>query len=172
MPQFSSISELNAYINVVVQEILDKISSDVEERVFNLVKERLYDPPGRNMGGYTGAYYDTTYDFLTSVTRAEPKFSDGKIEVEIYYDSNKIMPQYRSEEEYWNVHMDTDEQVEDIWNGMSIPELLPLWMEYGTNKGLAPRNGIHVMQDVYNDLKKTYKSEFIKELKKYGIKVK
>lgn len=163
MPQFRNISDLNRFLNVVLEEVLLEVSEEIEREVLERVERNVYSSTPHD--------YQRTWDFLASVTRAEPRYEKGSIEIEIYYDSDKLLPRAMGNGE-WNQHMSViGDRVDDVWNGKSVPELLPLWIEYGTENGLKPRSkGAHVMDSVYNDLKNTYKDKFIKKLRKYGIK--
>lgn len=162
MPAFRDLKSLNTYLNVVLEEVLIAVADKVEQKVVDSTYTKIYT--------YNNDIYKRTYDYLASITRAEPKFNNGTIDVEIFYDPNKMLP--RETTNRWNEHMNAYGQVEDIWNGMSVPELLPLWIEKGTERGLYPRTGVHVLETVYENLKDNYKTLFKTELKKYGIKVK
>lgn len=172
MPECRTISEVNNYITLFVTRVIQDIADEVREDVYRDVREEYNNSimvQSRKSDDYYK--YNHTFDVLESICQPKVKFSNGVLEVEIYYDPDKIEPYNTGDESMWNAHMDVNGKT--TWAGMSIPELIPIWMELGTTRGLSPREGWGIMEAWHNDLKRTLRNRVKRELKsRYGLKVK
>lgn len=175
MPQCRSIKEVNDYINVFVLRAIQEIADDIREEVYKDVRDE-YNFSMRSIHSRGTSenskyfQYEHTFDVLESICQPQAKLVNGKIEVEIYYDPDKIKPFY-NKNNYWNSHMNITGGT--TWKGVSIPELLPIWLELGTDYGLAPREGWEIMGKWHRQVKSTLKRRIKAILKsKYGLKVK
>lgn len=172
MPECRTVSEINDYITLFVARVIQDIADEVREDVYRDVRSQYnHSIMMQNRKSNDYYRYNHTFDVLESICQPKVIMSKGMLEVEIYYDPDKIKPLNTGEESMWNSHMDVNGN--DTWNGMSIPELIPIWMELGTTNGLAPRDGWGIMEAWHNNLKATLKSRVKSELKsRYGLKVK
>lgn len=167
MKTFSSVSALNDYLVEVINEVINDIAEEIETDLREKVREAYISTIG-NKDDYFK--YTPTYEFLNSITRPRAEVKNGEINIEIYFDPSKMTPKFR-EDEYWNAHMGMSGQEDDVWNGMSVPELLPFWIEYGTQNGMYRREEADSVGKVFRLYEQIFSQLIIKELKKrYGIK--
>lgn len=172
MPECRSVDELNSYVRLYVLRVIQDIADEVREDVYKDVRQEYNDSIRRISLSNKDEYfqYEHTFDVLESISQPKAKLVGKTIEVEIYYDSSKITP-FLNKNNYWNSHMDIIQQT--TWNGASIPEMIPVWLERGTESGLAPREGWGIMEKWCQMLKRTLKGRVQRELKaRYGLKVK
>lgn len=164
---FVNVKALNKYVIKAINDILEDISFDIELELRHKVREAYISDRSRDDDP---EYYTPTFDFLNSISRAKPVPKNGVINIEVYFDPKKMPPEMRNDE-LWNAHMGMSGQYENVYNGMSVSELLPFWIEYGTKKGLFQRKGTDSVGKVF----KLYEDIFPKLLKlelekRYGIK--
>lgn len=166
--EFSNVSALNQYIANAINDVIEDISDEIEVELRDKVRD-AYLSSQSNKGDYFK--YTPTYEFLNSITKARAKLKDkNSISIEIYFDPSKMTPEFR-DDEYWNAHMGFSGEVDNVWNGMSVPELLPYWIEYGTSRGMFPREGADSVGEVFRLYEHIFPQLIIRELKKrYGIK--
>lgn len=158
MPTFTTISALNQYIKNVVKQSIQTIAEDVREEVYEEVSDKLLN----NHSGGNGYYaYQHTFEVLESICEPKVKYVNNTVEVEIYYDTDKIQPHY-VDNSFWNQHMSI--------TGEDVSEILPLWLEEGTTGGLYPREGWGIIKEWQDELKRTLKRRVQVELLRKGIK--
>lgn len=171
MPELRTAKQINDYIGACVLRVIQDLADQVRADVYRDVRDELNDSLRRqSMKPNQFFAYEHTWDVLESICRPEASLKNGKVEVEIYYDTDLIKPQ-RNDESFWNSHMDVNGDT--TWGGKSIPELVPVWLELGTVDGLAPREGWAIMEKWHNWVKVALKRRLKTELKqKFGLKVK
>lgn len=152
MTDIRSYKELFKVINQNIQLSLEQVGKQVQKMVKDYILEELY----RN---HQPTEYDRTFEFLNSVSVSKvDEITKGKYTVQIYFDLNKIFPMEISDST-WNQHM-------DIWgNSQVFEERLILWLEQGTKKGLYPREGIHSMETIREDLARS--KEYVQMIKEF-----
>lgn len=165
--EFASVKALNRYIINAIDDVLEDISFEIELDVRDKVKEAyISDRTTDN----DPDYYTPTYDFLNSISRLKPVSKNGNINIEIYFDPKKIPPEIRNDE-LWNAHMGLHGEYDSVYNGMSVSELLPFWIEYGTKRGKFPRKGTDSVGKVFRLYEQILPQLMSRELeKRYGIK--
>jgi len=143
------------YINKNIKTVLPDVAEGVKKIVQHEIWELLYSSYNYE--------YQRTYDFIASVSvKNINKLSDGTLEIEIYYDTSKIIPNFVEGSKY-NQHMD--------YYGNDVSDKIPLWLESGTeanNGNFYPRTGIGAMKKVAEEEKLRFESKLLNELKKKG----
>jgi hypothetical protein len=149
------LDKLFAHVNKNIAEVLPNVAEEIKKIVQHEIWELLYSSYNHE--------YQRTYDFIDSVSvKNINKLSDGTLEIEIYYDSSKIIPSVVENSKY-NQHMD--------YYGNDVPDKIPLWLESGTdanNGNFFPRDGIGAMKKVAEEEKLRFESKLLNELKKKG----
>lgn len=170
MPECRSVKELNDYIGAYMVRVIQDIADQVRDDVYRDVRDEINDSIRRQSAKSNQFYaYEHTWDVLESICKPQAKYESGRVEVEIYYDTDEINAKY-NKESFWNSHMDVNGGTS--WGGQSIPELMPIWLELGTEYGLAPREGWGIMEKWHNWVKSALKNRVKAELKtRYGLKV-
>ncbi|KDN90469.1 hypothetical protein MF621_004143 (plasmid) [Bacillus velezensis] len=158
--RFKTVSELQKNLkNDILNSIKDKISEACVEIVRKNINDKVYKsyiPQGENS-------YDRTYELLDSVVVGNFKLGTKYAQFEIYMDSNRINPYVTSEGE-WNKHVSFDPIDES--------EMIPLWIEEGTDGSLWDRDGAHYMEESSIQLDDSLYKELARELKRNGWEVK
>lgn len=168
--EFSSISKMQEYVVQAINDIIDDIAEDVRMDLRDIVRDNYKSSVSRGQSDYFA--YTPTFEFLESITKAKAISDRNTINIEIYFDPSKMTPEMRSHE-WWNAHMGFYGEVENVWNGMSVPELIPFWIEYGTSKGMYPREGANNVKTIFELYQKALPKLIIQELKaRYNIKTK
>lgn len=168
MPYFSNIKQLNNYISQVVGNAVDNIAEEIKDRIYEQVASSYHSSLG---GGYY--QYEPTFQLLHSITKVRTINTKNLIEIEVFFDTSKIEGEMTKT--YWNKHVGMGGKT-TTRNGKDIIESLPFWLEEGVSAStgtLYPREGWHVVADIYATYMVLYKSEIIRLLKaKYGITAK
>jgi hypothetical protein len=87
--------------------------------------------------------YQRTYDILNSITVSKVKHMSDGYEVSIYFDETKIrMIEY---EGLFNAHLSIDGS--GMYQGMSIPQWVVYWMNYGQNSPKYSYEGAGFLED-------------------------
>lgn len=135
MTQFNNFKDLIKYINKCVEINTEKIAKEISGVLRKYVQDNWYND-------YTPAHYERTMDILNSITVSKAKKTMLGYDVEIYFDESKIrMIEYSG----FNAHMSVDG--EGIYQGMSIPEWVVYWMNYGQNSPLWSYQGAFFLED-------------------------
>jgi hypothetical protein len=135
MPTFNSFSGLNKYIQ---DNIKYALQDDVARKVKSIIDEFALQ---NQINAYNPTDYQRTYEFFKSLTIGDVEKIDGGYSIEIYYDSQKIGSYITNSG--WNQHADIYGNAS--WNGKSIPEWIPYWIEYGTNGSLWDREPANII---------------------------
>jgi len=158
MSDFRDYKSLFKYINQNIKLSLDQVAQQVQQMVKDFIIQELYQ-------NYKPTEYDRTYEFLNSVSVSKvEEITKGKYMVQIYFDTSLIHPYITSS--FWNAHASV--------TGHNMSSFIPLFLEEGTDfPSLYPREGIHSMETIREDLDRSKKyMGMIKEfLEKKGFKV-
>lgn len=134
----------------VSQICMDIVRNNIMDRVYN-----AYVPSGMNA-------YDRTYELLECVTIGDPIVGNRYLTFEIFMDSSKIDP-YATANGEWNQH----QSVENI----DESDMIPLWIEKGTEGSLWDREGAHYMEQSAMQIDSTLHKVLARELRGQGWKV-
>lgn len=139
MPSFSDFDSLFNYIGKNIKQPLQQIAQEIEQEMKDYIMREKYN--------WTTEDYVRTYDYINSITISPILNSRHGVDVEIYFDSNKITPSNAPQGSTWNRH-------KDIY-GNSVNEQIPFWIEEGN--GDSPYyqyEGIHVIKNTVEDLER------------------
>lgn len=145
--------DLDGYLRSRINDAVMSCAKIAEIKLKDDIMSKLYNE-------YNPKEYQRTYDFLESVSLKPIVGKKNTINVMIYYDTSKIIPNFV--EDNWNQH-------EDIW-GIDVHEFIPLWLEFGTKNSLWDREGIYAMEGLEIYLRDRYKDMLKKELERKGLK--
>jgi predicted RNA binding protein YcfA (HicA-like mRNA interferase family) len=138
---------------------LEQVARKIEDILKQYIMDEWY-------GRMNPEDYSRTYNFVNSISvKPTQEIKDGWM-VEIYFDNEKIFPEYADEDRTWNKHMSV--------YGEDVSDYIPEWIERGNNSPIYNYKGVHMMQNTFEYCEK-YNipiKEMIKELKKYGFNVK
>lgn len=156
---FKTVSALQGQLK---QDLMDSVRNRIAQICMNVVRDSLMDRVYFNYVPQGETAYDRTYELLDSVTVSEPVIGSKYMYFEIYMDTSKINP-YVTEDDEWNQHASVDP--------MDVSEMIPLWIEEGTDGGLWDREGAHYMEHSAMRLDGTLHQAFARELRNQGWKV-
>lgn len=161
---FKNLDGLFKYVEKNLRLTLNDVALLVEKEMKEYIMKKLYQ-------SYNPKEYHRSYDYINSLTVGKVVQVGTSFNVEVYFDPKKIK-QEEVHDSAWNRHMSVDGNTE--WNGTPINELIPYFIEYGTNGSLWDREGINVTTETIRELEDTKKHlEVIKNvLKQRGINVK
>lgn len=158
MPSFNNVNDLMKFIKRTTRYPLEQVAHKVEDILKQYILDNWY-------GRMTPSDYSRSYQFINSLTiKPTQEINDGW-QIEIYFDNEKIMPMYADDDRYWNKHMSV--------YGEDVSDDIPFFIEYGNNSPIYEYQGIHMVKntaDYCRDNNIPIK-EMIRELKKYGFKV-
>jgi hypothetical protein len=136
MPTFNNLQVAYEFIKNNVKNSFEDLSKEIYRVIQLYIEERQYD--------WTPKDYIRTMEYLNSLTISEIKSNGNGYSVEIYFDTNKIIP--HTVEGNWNQH-------EDFW-GNPTSEFIPLWLEEGSpNNPYFQHPGNHAVRDALNEFK-------------------
>jgi hypothetical protein len=136
MPTFNNLDSFLNYLQKSLKPSLAELSLQIEEIIKKYIMDRQY--------GWNPKYYFRTYDYINSLTISKIVESGNGYEVELFFDTNKIIP--RTVKGNWNQH-------EDFW-GNPTSEFIPLWLEEGSpNNPYFQHPGNHAVRDALNEFK-------------------
>jgi hypothetical protein len=169
---FKSIQELNTYLNGKLLIAMDGVGEKALNHMKNYIENKLKETEPK--------VYKRTWEYLNSIDRIKAHMvTGGSIETIIYYNTDKITPYLPSSvfNDWTGYEQDngmTWGQHSDIY-GNSIVEILPLWMEEGTdsvNGNFYPRKGLGGIIDLKEWVISNFRKELAIELRKQGIQTK
>ena len=172
MNNFKSIKEVQDYLNQKLIIAMDAVGEKALKHMKDYVKNKFEETEPK--------VYIRTYEYLNSIDRIKAHMnSDGSIETIIYYNMDKITPYLPSGvfNDWTGYTMDNGMswgQHTDIY-GNSVAEILPLWMEEGTearNGNFYPREGIGGIVDLKEWVERNFRNELKAELKRQKLNVK
>ena len=162
----SDLERMLKYIEKHMKFALEDVAKMVEEEIKDYVMRNLY-----NIDSPTA--YTRTYDYINSLTVSKVKQNaDGGYTVEIFFDTDKIMPQPPDGEGRWSRHSSIT-SYNGGGSGDDVSDMIPVWLEYGTNGGLFDRDGIYAMENTKKIMEETkyHLYEIKKILEKKGFKI-
>jgi len=163
-----TITQLKMEMGKRIKKSLIQVGDMVIKEIQQYLMKHLY--------ANTPEDYERTWDLFNSLTVKEIKTSGDIYTIEVYFDKDKI----KSNEilNNWNQHMsfvtkNRSAGEAKYWEGQSISQALPWWIELGEDSLIFPREGIHMVKNTTEKLRST--KEHIEELKKilktkYNIK--
>jgi hypothetical protein len=152
-------SDYNALIKHLENNILSdiqKIGEEVKGILRNNVRVLWYERNGMN---WSPQDYERSFQLIESITCRKAIKTGNKYEVEIFFDTNKIIPMYGTDDKPWTRHM-------SVVDYTDVSEAIPLWIEEGNNNSsIYSYDGVHPVQTTKQDLKDdNYIKERLKEL--------
>lgn len=146
----------------VLQPLLKKLAKKVGKKLQDYINEHWY-------VNSESEYYDRTYDFLTSVTDIEIKMSGKDCAYEVFIDYNK-MSQHPSGAGMFGARTSLNDDTE--YDGKSISEWLIQWIEKGQKSPVNSYEGIHMFENVSEQLKTEINSLIYSSFAEMGISIK
>jgi hypothetical protein len=144
MPTFNNLDSLFNFVKKNTKAVLPQLTQQIEETIKKYIMERQYK--------WQPDDYFRTYDYINSLTVSKIEERGEVYHVELYFDTDKIIP--NTVKGNWNQH-------EDFW-GNPTNEDIPLWLEEGTpGNPYFQHPGNHAILDTYNEYKD---SKAVKEL--------
>ncbi len=153
-----------------VKFALEEVAKVVEKEIKNYIMVNLYNK-------YEPKYYTRTYNYINSLSVKKAKKVDNGYVVEIFFDTDKIMPLPPDGDGEnglgrWSRHSSITSYLNG-GSGDDMSDMIPLWMEYGVVGSLWDRDGIYSIENNIAIMKKTkyHLDEIKKVLESRGIKV-
>ena len=142
---------------------LEEVARVVEEEIKDYIKRNLYDK-------YEPQAYTRTYDYINSLTIRKAKKIGNGYSVEIFFDTDKIMPRPPDGAGRWSRHSSITSYNRG-GSGDDVSDMIPVWMEYGTSGSLWDRDGIYSIENTKKIMEQTkyHLHEIVKILKSRGI---
>lgn len=123
MPKFSSLKDLNKFVEKNIEIVANQLGEIVEKELIFWLKETVYkDSPFE---------YHRTFELLNSITIGDLKKDKNKISCSVYFDSSKINQTLATNS--WNHHMSVFGYKEDKKYNEPINEMIPYYLNYGTD---------------------------------------
>jgi hypothetical protein len=132
---FTNLNDLYKYLESQVEVNLQKIGIEIAGILKHYVQENWYNRMDSVKLGFD--QYERTMEVLNSISVEKVKKVGNTFEVKIFFDETKIHSIHR--DGTWNAHMSLDGSTE--YGGMSIPEWVVWWMNYGQNSSVYPYPG-------------------------------
>lgn len=150
------------YLERHVKFSLEEVAKIVEEEIKDYIKRNLYDK-------YEPQAYTRTYDYINSLTIRKAKKVGNGYAVEIFFDTDKIMPRPPDGKGRWSSHSSITSYNRG-GGGDDVSDMIPLWLEYG-HDGIWSRDGIYSMENTKKIMEQTkyHLHEIVKILKSRGI---
>jgi hypothetical protein len=160
--KFDSISALMKHIENEVILSLKIVAEDIRQIIKDYVEKEVYQ-------AYTPHEYSRTYELLNSLEISEIKKIGNVFSFDIFFNPDKI-GMYDTRDK-WNQHKSVYGY--ETWHGMKLNELIPWFIENGTEGGLWDRDGIYAMEYVKERLENTneHLKKIVKVLKSKGYDV-
>jgi hypothetical protein len=140
-------SDFNALIKHLENNIvldIQKIGEEVKNVLRNNVRVLWYERNGMN---WTPQDYERTWQLIDSISVSKAIKLGNKYQVEVYYDTDKIVPMYGTEDKPWTRHM-------SITDFSDVSEAIPFWVEEGNNNSpIYSYEGVYPVKTTIEDLK-------------------
>jgi len=155
---------LEKYVKMTLEQALREMAKETAEFLSQMVKSHIYRTPESN-------YYDRTMEFLNSITQSQVKKVGNELQIEVYFDSDKIYPHSSPPgSEKFNAHMSLDGSAS--YNGRSIGNWLVEWLEEGFSGGvLPPQEGHFFIKETREWLVDELDGILIKAFKRAGFDI-
>jgi hypothetical protein len=160
MITFNNLSQVEQYIMKQLEESMRILSNDIKSMIKEYINNNLYQR-------YYPHEYQRTGQFLDCLdVRVIRK--GNSVEAEIFFNTDYI-DMNEVEDSKWNQHMSVDGS--ETWNGASVSEWIPYFMEYGTHNSLWDRDGLHSMETIQKEIENTkyHLKELMTFLKARGV---
>jgi hypothetical protein len=160
---FDSLSALMKYIENEVIYSLGLVAEDIRKIISEYVDKEVYQ-------AHKPFEYTRTYELLNSLDISDIKINGNTYSFDIFFNPDKI-GMYDTGDK-WNQHKSVYGY--ETWHGLDINELIPWFIENGTEGSLWDRDGIHSMEYIKERLEKTneHLKKIVKVLKAKGYDVK
>lgn len=132
MPQFNNLESALRYLKKNVKVGIKQV---IENKIEGILKQYILD----NQYDWTPKDYVRTYQYINCLTLGKVIETSQGFSVELYFDTDKIIPDEAPEGSSWNRHMDIDKN--------DIKEYLPLWLEEGTKNPIFSHGGNHAIKN-------------------------
>jgi hypothetical protein len=140
LPDFNDLKPLYKYLlTQIIPQQMEKIGEEVKDYLKNLLLTRWYKT-------YNPTHYSRTNMLIDSITLRPVKITGDTVEVEIYFDENKITPVPASQDGYFPSHSNITDGA-DSWGGQSYGELLVDWIENGQSSSIYSASGVYMVRD-------------------------
>lgn len=161
----ADLKKMLQYAERHVKIALEEVAKVVEEEIKNYVMKNLYN-------AYEPTHYTRTYDYINSLTVRKARKEGNGYTVEIFFDTDKIYPRAPDEKGRWSRHS----SITSYNKGRTpddVSDMIPVWIEYGTNGSLWDRDGIYTMENTKKIMEQTkyHLHEIKKILEKRGFKI-
>ena len=153
--QFRNMKQLKNGIDVQIKNILNNLTNDVYNELYNNVKENIYE--------WQPSKYSRTMQVLESISKTKILHTGSGYKVYIYFDVDKIVPEYRMPNE-WNAHASFDNSEVDG------NDLLG-WLEYGTDSMFYSHSESKFYRDTLEWLYYEFNTMVKTKLIKCGFKI-
>lgn len=168
MPSFKSMDEMHAYID---SQMAKSVQKDVVKSVSQKIKKLLEDWVMSTVYENSHYAYERTFEFLDSITIGNVTTAKGVTSCEIYFDADKIN-QTLSKNTKWNSHMSVYGYKNDESNGQPINEMIPYYLEYGTESPVYSHDENKFLESTRKELERGYFADLVKDyLRSNGINV-
>lgn len=163
MPVFNSMSDMLKYVqNEIAIVSKNELGERIKKELAAFVFKKVY--------FYPAYEYDRTFDLINSITIGDVKEEDGGISCSVYFDSDKIIP--TQSDNKWQQHRSVFNYDEDIKYSESISDMIPYYLEYGTQSPIYSHPAHGFMEATIRSLNKgLFKREIKKILKSRGYEV-
>jgi hypothetical protein len=161
---FDSISELMKHLETCVLLDTQKIGNEIKNVLRNNVRVLWYERNGMN---WTPQDYERSWQLIDSITCTQVVKKGNTYNVTIFFDTDKIIPMYGTDDNPWTRHM-------SIVDYSDVSEAIPLWMEEGNNNSsIYSYEGTYPVRETKEWIKDDdYIRERLKELlEKQGYEV-
>lgn len=170
MPTFNikstaDLQRMLQYAEKHVKFALEEVAKVVEEEIKDYIMKNLYND-------YDPQAYTRTYDYINSLTvKKAVKEGNGYV-VELFFDPDKITPRPPDDVGRWSSHSSIT-SYNGGGTGDDVSDMIPIWMEYGTNGSLWDRDGIYTMENTKEIMEQTkyHLYEIKKILESKGFKI-
>jgi len=140
--KFDNWNDLFKHLEQTVELNLPTVAQKIANILKMYVRENWYDK-------YEPLYYERTMDVLNSITVDKIKKNGNILEVEIYFDKNKIEQKestFPLPEGYIRFHHHMSIDGSTTYGNMSIAEWVVYWMNYGQHSPLYSYDGVHFIE--------------------------
>jgi hypothetical protein len=150
---FNNLDALYKYLENDIVFSLGMVAEDIKKILRDYIEENVYK-------AYSPYEYDRTYELLNCLDISPIKKIGDIYSFSIFFNTDKI-GMYNTDDR-WNQHKSVFGY--ETWHGMPINELIPWFIENGTENSVWDRKGIYSIEYVKERLEKT--DEHLKMIKK------
>jgi hypothetical protein len=149
---FTSLDKLMKYLENDIIYSLGIVAEDIKKIIRDYVEKEVYQK-------YEPYEYNRTYELLNSLDISEIKKTGNIYSFSVFFNPEKIN-MYNTDDK-WSQHKSVFGY--ESWHGMQLNELIPWFIENGTENSLWDRDGIYSIEYVRERLEKT--DEHLKKIK-------